>query len=195
MFRGDSNNTALPFAAAPYYSSSSSSRAIVVAPGSGNSGGGNGAQGKRVKSKDEDDYNTNSSDEKQQEVNEAVKRLWSDVIMKEIIEVQPGEFKSHSQLPFARIKKIVAADEDVRMVSSEVPVVLARACRMFIMELTLRAFRESSMCSRKTIQREDVHSAVMKMDAFYFFLKDVFDGTIEQERRKIQRVATDSYVQ
>jgi len=36
-------------------------------------------------------------------------------------------FKNH-QLPLARIKKIMKSDEDVRMISSETPVLFAKAC-------------------------------------------------------------------
>jgi hypothetical protein len=32
------------------------------------------------------------------------------------------------------------ADEDVRMISAEAPVIFARACEMFILELTLRSW-------------------------------------------------------
>ncbi|CAL1393300.1 unnamed protein product [Linum trigynum] len=42
------------------------------------------------------------------------------------------DFKIHS-LPFPRIKKIMKADEDARMISAEAPVVFARACEMFIL--------------------------------------------------------------
>ncbi|KAF2309488.1 hypothetical protein GH714_003226 [Hevea brasiliensis] len=39
---------------------------------------------------------------------------------------QATDFKNHS-LPLARIKKIMKADEDVRMISAEAPVIFARA--------------------------------------------------------------------
>jgi GDPmannose 4,6-dehydratase len=48
-------------------------------------------------------------------------------------------FKSHL-LPLARIKKIMKSDEDVRMISAETPVLFAKACEMFIIELTLRSW-------------------------------------------------------
>ncbi|KAI3984798.1 hypothetical protein MKX01_039415 [Papaver californicum] len=48
------------------------------------------------------------------------------------------DFKNHT-LPLARIKKIIEADEDVRMISAEAPVVFAKACETFILELTLRS--------------------------------------------------------
>ena len=40
---------------------------------------------------------------------------------------QVNDFKNH-QLPLARIKKIMKADEDVRMISAEAPILFAKAC-------------------------------------------------------------------
>jgi len=40
----------------------------------------------------------------------------------------------------ARIKKIMKSDEDVRMISAETPILFAKACEMFIVELTLRSW-------------------------------------------------------
>lgn len=48
-----------------------------------------------------------------------------------------GDYKN-SALPLARIKKIMKSDEDVRMIAAEAPVLFAKACEMFILELTLR---------------------------------------------------------
>ena len=49
-----------------------------------------------------------------------------------------NDFKNH-QLPLARIKKIMKADEDVRMISAEAPILFAKACELFILELTIRS--------------------------------------------------------
>lgn len=71
-----------------------------------------------------------------------------DQMTKEINEMpkNPDLFKNH-QLPLARIKKIMKSDEDVRviyesmqMISSETPVLFAKACEIFIIELTYRAW-------------------------------------------------------
>ena len=96
-----------------------------------------------------------------------------------------NKFKTHSDLPLARIKRIMKADEDVRMVSAEAPIVFARACRIFILELTLRSWFEAEEAKRKTLQKEDIHAAILKTDIFDF-LVDVVDGTIEEEQRQIR---------
>lgn len=49
-----------------------------------------------------------------------------------------NDFKQQ-QLPLARIKKIMKSDEDVRMISSEAPILFALACRLFITEITHKA--------------------------------------------------------
>jgi len=50
------------------------------------------------------------------------------------------EFRNHNDLPLARIKRIMKSDEDVRMISAEAPVLFAKACEIFILELTLRSW-------------------------------------------------------
>ena len=99
-----------------------------------------------------------------------------------------SKFKTHSDLPLARIKRIMKADEDVRMVSAEAPVIFARACRVFILELTMRSWFEAEEAKRKTLQKEDVHAAILKTDVFDF-LVDVVDGTIEEEQKQIRAAA------
>lgn len=49
-----------------------------------------------------------------------------------------ADYKNHNDLPLARIKRIMKSDEDVRMISAEVPVLFAKACELFILDLTLR---------------------------------------------------------
>ncbi|CDY22654.1 BnaC08g42880D [Brassica napus] len=79
------------------------------------------------------------------------------------------DFKNHS-LPLARIKKIMKADEDVRMISAEAPVVFARACEMFILELTLRSWNHTEENKRRTLQKNDIAAAVTRTDIFDFLV-------------------------
>merc|ERR1711977_171333 len=78
-------------------------------------------------------------------------------------------FKNH-QLPLARIKKIMKSDEDVRMISAEAPVLFAKACELFILELTLRSWMHSEESKRRTLQRNDIAAAITKTDVFDFLL-------------------------
>ena len=84
------------------------------------------------------------------------------------------DFKNHNDLPLARIKRIMKSDEDVRMISAEAPVLFAKACEMFILEMTLRSWNYSENNKRKTLQKEDVKEAIQRTDIFDF-LVDVID--------------------
>ncbi|XP_073053318.1 nuclear transcription factor Y subunit C-3-like [Primulina eburnea] len=79
------------------------------------------------------------------------------------------DFKNHS-LPLARIKKIMKADEDVRMISAEAPVLFARACELFILELTLCAWNHTEENKRRTLQRNDIAAAITRTDIFDFLI-------------------------
>ena len=50
----------------------------------------------------------------------------------------PADYKNHNDLPLARIKRIMKSDEDVRMISAEAPVLFAKACELFILDMALR---------------------------------------------------------
>lgn len=84
------------------------------------------------------------------------------------------DFKNHNDLPLARIKRIMKSDEDVRMISAEAPVLFAKACEMFILEMTLRGWNYSENNKRKTLLKEDVKEAIQRTDIFDF-LVDVID--------------------
>lgn len=78
------------------------------------------------------------------------------------------EFKSHNDLPLARIKRIMKSDEDVRMISAEAPVLFAKACEFFILDLCIRAWGAAEKSKRRTLQKEDVDSAINNTDIFDF---------------------------
>jgi len=80
------------------------------------------------------------------------------------------DFKNHNDLPLARIKRIMKSDEDVRMISAEAPVLLAKACEWFILDVSIRAFAYSQLHKRRTLQKEDVKEAIQKTDVFDFLV-------------------------
>ena len=80
------------------------------------------------------------------------------------------DFKNHNDLPLARIKRIMKSDEDVRMISAEAPVLFAKACEMFILELTLRSYCYSEQNKRRTLQKEDIQTALKKTGIFDFLV-------------------------
>ena len=93
--------------------------------------------------------------------------------VQEMNELQIGteqDFKNHNDLPLARIKRIMKSDEDVRMISAEAPVLFAKACEMFILELTLRSWCFSEKNKRKTLQKDDIDAAIKNTDIFDFLV-------------------------
>ena len=105
-----------------------------------------------------------------QSQSQQLKSFWEQQ-MQEVKEVptDTSVFKNH-QLPLARIKKIMKSDEDVRMISAEAPVLFAKACELFILELTLRSWMHSEESKRRTLQRNDIAAAITKTDVFDFLL-------------------------
>ncbi|OIW13033.1 hypothetical protein TanjilG_17593 [Lupinus angustifolius] len=68
------------------------------------------------------------------------------------------------------MKKIMKTDEDVHMISAEVPVTFARACEMFILELTLRSWNHEEENKRRTLQKNDIATAINRTDMFDFLV-------------------------
>uniref|UniRef100_A0A5S6QK97 Nuclear transcription factor Y subunit gamma n=1 Tax=Trichuris muris TaxID=70415 RepID=A0A5S6QK97_TRIMR len=89
-------------------------------------------------------------------------------------------------LPLARIKKIMKLDDDVKtqMISAEVPVMLAKACELFIEELTLRAWIHTEENKRKTLQKNDIAMAVSS-DEQYDFLIDIVPREYSKTRKDL----------
>lgn len=74
------------------------------------------------------------------------------------------------QLPLARIKKVMKADPEVKMISAEAPILFAKGCDIFITELTMRAWIHAEENKRRTLQRSDIASALSKSDMFDFLI-------------------------
>ncbi|KAK1307036.1 Nuclear transcription factor Y subunit C-1 [Acorus calamus] len=92
-----------------------------------------------------------------------------------------SDFKNH-QLPLARIKKIMKADEDVRMISAEAPILFAKACELFILELTIRSWLHAEENKRRTLQKNDIAAAITRTDIFDFLVDIVpRDDNVKEE--------------
>ena len=124
------------------------------------------------------DDNPNHEDRKRQKTEVTslqgkVQQFWREM-MQDVCDsgTDLAEFKT-AQLPLARIKKIMKSDEDVRMISSETPVLFAKACEFFIVELTLRAWHIAQANSRKTLTKADVAAAVASNEIWDFLADTV----------------------
>ena len=85
------------------------------------------------------------------------------------LESDNHDYKIH-QLPLARIKKVMKADPDVKMISAEAPILFAKGCDIFITELTMRAWIHAEDNKRRTLQRSDIAAALSKSDMFDFLI-------------------------
>ncbi|OVA16390.1 Transcription factor CBF/NF-Y/archaeal histone [Macleaya cordata] len=93
---------------------------------------------------------------------------------------QINDFKNH-QLPLARIKKIMKADEDVRMISAEAPILFSKACELFILELTIRSWLHAEENKRRTLQKNDISAAITRTDIFDFLVDIVPRDEFKEE--------------
>ncbi|XP_066330300.1 nuclear transcription factor Y subunit C-4-like [Miscanthus floridulus] len=100
---------------------------------------------------------------------------------------QTTDFKNHT-LPLARIKKIMKADEDVRMISAEAPVVFAKACEVFILELTLRSWMHTEENKRRTLQKNDIAAAITRTDIYDFLVDIIPRDEMKEEGLGLPRV-------
>ncbi|XP_065864933.1 nuclear transcription factor Y subunit C-2 [Euphorbia lathyris] len=115
--------------------------------------------------------------QQQQQQQQQLQMFWANQ-MQEV--EQTTDFKNHS-LPLARIKKIMKADEDVRMISAEAPVVFAKACEMFILELTLRSWIHTEENKRRTLQKNDIAAAISRTDVFDFLVDIIPRDELKEE--------------
>ncbi|KAF8325640.1 histone-fold-containing protein, partial [Cantharellus anzutake] len=86
-----------------------------------------------------------------------------------IAEGESPDFK-HPPLPLARIKKVMKSDPDVKMISADAPILFAKACEIFIQELTCRTYLIAESSKRRTLSRTDIARAISKSDQYDFLL-------------------------
>mmetsp|Transcript_35722 Transcript_35722/g.82979 ORF Transcript_35722/g.82979 Transcript_35722/m.82979 type:complete len:108 (+) Transcript_35722:228-551(+) len=74
------------------------------------------------------------------------------------------------------------ADDDVRTISSEAPVVFAKACELFVHELTIRAWMHAELHGRQVLVKKDIVNAIARTPSLSFvdgFLQE--DGDTQEE--------------
>ena len=92
---------------------------------------------------------------------------------------EPSNFRNHV-LPLARIKKIMKMDEDVKMICVETPLLISKACELFIIELAYRGWIHTIEENRRTLQRNDIAQAISQND-FYDFLLDIVEESCKNK--------------
>ena len=119
---------------------------------------------------DETDLHALSEEEHDKRLQDMLSKFWQ-TQTQEMNELPIGseqDFKNHNDLPLARIKRIMKSDEDVRMISAEAPVLFAKACEIFVLELAVRSWGAAGKNKRKVISKDDVETAIKTTDFFDF---------------------------
>lgn len=114
---------------------------------------------------------------------------WQQQVTK--LETDDHDYKIH-QLPLARIKKVMKADPEVKMISAEAPILFAKGCDIFITELTMRAWIHAEENKRRTLQRSDIASALSKSDMFDFLIDIVPREEAHPHKRSAGNAAVQS---
>lgn len=116
--------------------------------------------------------------------NEVLSKLHGlfDEQQREIQGLTDSHWKSQ-EFPLARIKKIMRMDDEVKMISAEVPIMFSKAVEMFITELSLRAWLHTDEAKKRTLQRGDIAMAITKHDMFDFLIDIVPREEIQLKAR------------
>lgn len=127
-----------------------------------------------------------------EDVEVSIDKLWMESLQ-EFINLHPETTNWKQQnLPLARIKKIMKSDEVVYaemekenniggedipvahnprfMIAGEAPILLGKACEMLVKELTIRAWKHTERNRRRTLQKQDIHSAVGESEVYDFLI-------------------------
>eukprot|EP00887_Chlorella_sp_A99_P006241 scaffold3.g6241.t1 len=100
---------------------------------------------------------------------EALRKFWAEAKAEvEAHSDNPADFKSQ-QLPLARIKKARAWAANGSC-GGAAPVVFAKACELFIRELSLRAWGVGQERNHRTVSRADMAAAITRTEVFDFLV-------------------------
>lgn len=65
------------------------------------------------------------------------------------------------------------SDEEVRMISAEAPILFAKACEMFIAEMTIKGYYNAEKNDRKTLQTKDIATAIARTETYDFLIDTI----------------------
>ena len=82
---------------------------------------------------------------------------------------------NHSSFHSPELNGLMKAEEDVKMIAAEVPVLFSLITEIFIQELTVRAWMSTEDGRRKILQSNDINFAV-KTSSMYDFLTYIVPG-------------------
>jgi nuclear transcription factor Y gamma len=70
------------------------------------------------------------------------------------------------------------------MISAEAPILFAKACEMFIIEMTHKAYFYAKKNNRKTLQRNDIAQAITDTEIYDFLLDIIPRDELNQSIKK-----------
>ncbi|KAF9905127.1 hypothetical protein EC991_002013 [Linnemannia zychae] len=88
-----------------------------------------------------------------------------------------GTAQGVTQLPVARVKRIIKEDKDVQMVSNDAVFLISLATELFLESFATKAFNLAKIEKRKTVSYKDLATAVTQHDSLEF-LQDVVPKTM-----------------
>ena len=59
------------------------------------------------------------------------------------------------------------------MISAEAPILFAKACEMFITEITMKGYLIADKSNRKTLQRKDIAVAIARTETYDFLIDTI----------------------
>ena len=130
-------------------------------------------------------YITGGTQSQFDDLSQSLRQFWVQQ-KKEIVHQceSQSDFKVHNDFPLARIKRIMKSDEDVRMIRAEAPILFAKACELFILELTVRSYAYSDKAGeRHNIAKKDIEACI-RNTAVFDFLVDVLDESLQNKGKK-----------
>ena len=85
-------------------------------------------------------------------------------------------------------------DDDVKMISAEVPILFAKAAELFIQELTIHSWLQTEESRRRTLQRNDVAAAIAKNELYDFLIDIVPREEATKTHKKKENVSEVQYI-
>ncbi|XP_078438218.1 nuclear transcription factor Y subunit C-2-like [Wolffia australiana] len=80
-------------------------------------------------------------------------------------------------LPLSRIKRMMKENHEIQVLQMRIgggaPLLFSKACELFMMEVTFRAWLHAEMSNRQTIEADDIIGGVSQVSAYHFLLNVV----------------------
>lgn len=98
-------------------------------------------------------------------------------------------------LPLPRVKKIIKLDPEVKGVSKEALLLIARSAELFTAQLGMDTLKIAQIQNRRTILPDDLVDASTTKDCFVFLREDLKDLARDQQQERVTKKASTHAVQ